>query len=61
MTVRNYDPEDYMLVFAGRTITGLADDFNPRAYVRHDFPIRFCVITSWKLVTSRMNVKEISL
>ena len=25
MTVRNYDPEDYMLVFAGRTITGLAD------------------------------------
>jgi len=22
--------------FAGRTITGLADDFNPRAYVRHD-------------------------
>jgi len=25
MTVRNYDPEDYMLVFGGRTITGLAD------------------------------------
>jgi len=25
MTVRNYDPEEYMLVFAGRTITGLAD------------------------------------
>lgn len=25
MTVRNYDPDDYMLVVGGRTITGLAD------------------------------------
>ncbi len=24
MTVRNYDPENYMLVYGGRTITGLA-------------------------------------
>ncbi len=24
MTVRNYDPDDYMLVYGGRTITGLA-------------------------------------